>query len=214
VAGITPKVQRQAAAVTRLALIRQGKTVFRDALWPGLELPLKMRVLSCSEVQVCHAAAVERFAKLKIPLNESQNFLLFQDEVLTQVLCLACRDAEDTSKMFAESADDLRDNTTVDERAAMYLRYRDFQAEVDPDPSEMDQELLGEILDLVKKKDEAGLRTLGSSTLASFILSMAARSSSSPTPRSGPGPFSAPLPSSNASEAHEQETTRTESSES
>ena len=160
---------KQATAATRLALMRRGKREVRDATWPGTHLPVKLVVLSCSEVQECHAEAIARFERLRIPLDV-YSVQLFQDELLTQVLFRGCRDPEDIDQPFAESADDLRDNTTVDERAAVYDVYRDFQASVDPAPGEMDQELLETILDLVKKKDGARLKAIGLSGLVSFLL--------------------------------------------
>lgn len=171
---------RQAAATTRLALLRKGKRVVKDAVWPGLDLACKLVVLSCSEVADCHAEAVGFFARKKIPLDMF-SVQLFQDEQMTQLLFRGVRDPEDVEKPFAESADDLRENLDVDQRAAMFDIYRDFQLSIDPSPDEMDQELLKEIIELLKKKDETGWRAFGPRTLWRCLLTMANPPSTSPT---------------------------------
>lgn len=163
----------RAEAEGRLARMRQGKRVFRDAQWPGdPDLKVKLAVLSCTEVQECHAQAVHRLQKeLGLEPGATINLPHLQDETLTQILARACRDAEDPSKPLASDPSDLRDSSTVDERFAMYDAYVQFQNEIDPAPETMSVELRQEIEALVKKKDRAGLRSCGFNTLLSFMLS-------------------------------------------
>lgn len=167
-----PKAAREARATTRLALIRQGKRITRADVFPGLGIAVQLAVLSCSEVQECYAEASKRLAALGLELN-GYTLEVFNDECATQVLYRAVRTEDDAARRLAESPEDLRDNTTVDERAALFERYRGFQHAVDPDPAQLTDETLRELLDLVKKKDAIGLAALGSGLLASFILSTA-----------------------------------------
>jgi hypothetical protein len=134
-----------------------------------------LRVLSCSEVQECQAAAYVRFRELGIPVDVI-SLALFEDEVLVQILYRACRDPEDPDRLaFCADAADLRDHTTVDERAALFALYRDFCAEQDPDPGELTAELIQEIDEHIKKKDESRLRSYGSPVLVTYLLTTASR---------------------------------------
>lgn len=172
---LSDKQIREAQAMSRLAKMRIGRRQFKTVGWPGSsDLGCKLQVITCSETQECYAAAVARFKQLELPLNE-YTAEQFADEIVTQLLTRACRDAENPDRPFAIDADDLRDNTTVDERAAMMIRYRDFAREIDPDPTEMSAEDVRDILDAIKKKDKATLCIYGSPTLATFLLSMASR---------------------------------------
>lgn len=179
--AVDQKTQRQARAVTRLAAIAAGKRQFKDALFPGLEIPVKFAVLSCTETQECYAAALQRFGELNMEVTP-YTVEPFTDELATQVLYRAVREPGEEhgplyEKRVAADAADLRDSTTVDQRAAAFQAYRDFQHQVDPDPANLSDEELNEILELVKKKDRAALLALGSASLASFILTTASQQS-------------------------------------
>lgn len=166
-------------AASRLGKLRGGKRLFKDLRWPGEDdLPLKMRVLSCSELQECQSAAWHRFMTprdqggLGLDPTLITNMQIFNDEVVTQVLYLACRDPENTAASLAGSVDEMRDETSIDERAAMFNAYLDWQAEIDPAPEQLTPELNREIVELLKKKDRTALSALGGRTLVSFLLSM------------------------------------------
>ncbi|MFH0901896.1 MAG: hypothetical protein V2A73_14800 [Pseudomonadota bacterium] len=130
-----------------------------------------IRVLNCEEIQECLACAYERFRQLKLPPESPVVTATFEDEVMLQLLARACRDCDRPDEMpFAVDADDMRRNTTVDERAIVFSFYRDFQTEVDPTPGELSSELMQAITSAVKKKDRAALLVIGSCALASYLL--------------------------------------------
>lgn len=175
----------EARAESRLAKLRRGKLEYKRARWPRSDDECLLRVLTCSEVQECQAHAFRRFKELDIPVVPA-TMSLFEDECLTQVLFRGCRDPNDPERLtYAIDVDDMRDNTTVDERAAMYTVFRDLCEEQDPDPETVSPELLRQIEEAVKKKDAALLRGFGSSALVSFMLSTDSPPSSSPTGSSG-----------------------------
>jgi hypothetical protein len=164
---------REAKAISRLASLRRGKKQVKRAAWPGRDdVFFDLAVLSCSEVQECHAEAVKRFAALKVPID-TYFMSLFQDELMTQLLYRAMRDPDDETheRLFAEDVDDLRDNTEVDERAELFALYEDFRILVDPDfDKELSSSERGAILEALGKKDASALRAIGSAALASFML--------------------------------------------
>jgi hypothetical protein len=162
----------EARAVSRLAQMRRGKRELKDARWPGLDAPLKLRVLTTAEVQECHAAAHVRFDQLKMPLGTLLTAQPYEDELAIQLLHRACRNAEDAELPFAIDADDLRENSTVDERDIVVQMYQDLADEVNPAPDTMDAAELAVIEDAVKKKDRSRLLAFGSCALASYLLSM------------------------------------------
>lgn len=172
-----------ARAESRLAKMRRGKSELRVVVWPGISdaegqpVAVALRVLSCGEVQECHAEANRRFLDLRLPIDSVHTVSLFEDEVMLQLLVRACRNVERPhDEPFAIDAADMRENTTVDERAAMFSLYRDFASEVDPAPDKMSGAEFDEIIELVKKKAEGTLLGLGSRKLVSFLLTMASRS--------------------------------------
>jgi hypothetical protein len=165
------KKGREAAKAARaqslLAKIMRGSEP-RVVKWPGLDLDVKLRVLSCSEVQDCYAAAFARFADLKIPTDTVQTAGPFEEEIATQVLFHACLKPDDGARI-AIDVDDLRDNTTPAERSAMFELYAGFAESVDPIPTALTAEQRRAIADAVKKKDAASLKRFGSSALATFM---------------------------------------------
>ena len=157
---------------SKLASMRRKSTEYRAATWPGLDLPLKLRLLSNADVQLCHAAALARFEAIGIPTDKMLSVDLFEDEVMLQVLHRACRDPEKPDELtFADDADDLRENTTVDQRAEMFTLYRDFQADYDPRLDAMPAAVVEQIVEALKKKDQRLLRSFGARALSSFLLS-------------------------------------------
>jgi len=155
----------------------------------------QLMVLSCTEIQWCHAHAHHRFTEvLKVAPAELENRQLFQDEVITQVLARALRTVEDIEKPLATGADDLRDLTTADERAAAFELYYDYQQSVDPARTGMSEPLAREIEELLKKKDASRLGDFGSSLLVSWLIFMDERRLISPIPKSGSTASSSPPP--------------------
>jgi hypothetical protein len=165
------KLVAEARMSTRLAKIAAGKRVTRLTRWPQLDFDVLLRVLSNADTQACHARAIARFADLKIPIDAIVTANLFQDEIVLQVIHEACRDPEHPEQTYAVDADDLRENTTNRQREAMMEIYADFAAEVDPDAEQMSSELVGGIVDAIKKKDSVRLKSYGSRALATFMLS-------------------------------------------
>jgi hypothetical protein len=166
-------------AASRLGKLRGGKRLFKDLSWPGEDdLKFKLRVLSCSELQECQSAAWFRFMTpreqggLGLDPTLTTNIQLFNDEVITQILFHACRDAENTAEHLAGSVDELRDETSIEERASMFGAYLEWQSEIDPAPEQLTPELAKEIVELLKKKDRTTLSALGSRTLLSYLLSL------------------------------------------
>jgi hypothetical protein len=99
------------------------------------------------------------------------NIQLFNDEVVTQILYLACRDFDNVNSSLAGSVDELRDETSIDERAAMFGHYLDHQSEIDPTGEQLSEEMKHEIVELLKKKDRVALSALGGRALAIWLLS-------------------------------------------
>jgi len=171
-----------ARAASRLEKLGIGRREMRRVQWPGRpEVEAFMQILSCSEVQACHAAAYARFRDLEMPV-EPLSLDSFQDECMTQILARGLRDPEHPKELpLATDAADLRDNTTVHERAAVFQLYADFVAEMDPDPTRLPPDLVHQIEELVKKKGETWLRELVSSSLASSSPTSDSQPESSPT---------------------------------
>lgn len=168
----------EAKALSRLGELRRGKTVFQDMVWPGLDLPFKLQVLTDSEQQECLADAHRRFERLNIPIGP-MTIDDFESEIVVQVLHRACRDPETPwDATFAASADDLRENVNARQRQAVFDCYVDLQERHNPRAGAISAELHAEILEAVKKKDRSRLREFGSDSLASFLLTSAAPLSS------------------------------------
>ncbi len=176
------EIAKEARPTSRLAKMMRGKNQGREVLWPGTDVHVYLRPLSCAEVLECYAAAHKVFAALELPPS---GFLLdpYQDELATQILFRACRDPEKPEKPLAIDADDLRDNTTPDERSAMMALYTDLLADVDPALEELSPEIARDIADAVKKKAARTLRRFGSSMLASYLLTTGEPPATSPTGR-------------------------------
>lgn len=172
----------QAPALDKWSKLRLGKKYTRPATWPGSEIKLRLQVLGYDGVQESMAAAYVRWKKLQLPMpgHDISFYDFFFEEVTLQMLWRCCRDHDDISKPACESADKLRADTTVHQRDAMYDEYRDLENEVEPSAAEMDEGLFDEILDLVKKKEVNRLKSYGSNTLSSFLLSLVHRPPTSP----------------------------------
>lgn len=164
---------------SRFAALQRGRQTHR-VRWPrkdGQGPEILVRVLSRTETQECVADARRRFEDLKIPVD-ALSLDAYQDEVLVQILYRSCRDPEAPERSIFVDVGDCRDNTTVDEQAAMYLIYRDWQREEDPDAAEITVDELRDIEITVKKKDLNLLKRFGSRALATYLLSMAGPPSS------------------------------------
>lgn len=174
-----PEVVKDARPVTRLSRMMQGNLQMPDIVWPGLvdtdgsPVTVKLKVLTCDQIQWAHARAIVRFTEvLKIPIDSPHTIELFEDEVRLQVLFDACRDPADPKKPFAVDDADMRENTTAELRELMFDRYVDHARKVDPALEELSDEETKEVIAALKKKDRVTLVAFGSRTLASFLLSM------------------------------------------
>jgi len=149
-------------------------------------------ILDAESIQECMASALLRFEALKIPPGRWEMYVAqhLEDEVFTQLLARALRVPGKPEECFAvgrtpeDRAHDVRAHMTVDQRTAIYERYRDYAVEMDPTPEELGPDAVAAIVELIKKKDRAGLCALGSSTLASYALTSGGPPASSATGRS------------------------------
>lgn len=160
----------ESKALSVLAQLRAAaKTYPSKWVVDGKELPVTLRILSGGEVQECHAAAHARFRELKLPVD--QFFLsTFEEELSVQILYRCVRSAADPSRPFAESDNDIRYNTTVDERNEMIDTYDGLRTAKAPTPAEIGPEMCAAIDAAIKKKDAARLSSFGCSSLVSFLL--------------------------------------------
>lgn len=138
----------EARALARLSALRCGRTELHETTWPWTTARLKLRVLTSADLQEALGAAHARFAELGIPLTEQRGHL--EDEIIVQALFRACRSAEDPAVAFAASAEDLREQTTAQERAIVYREFEAFQVERNPRISDLDEEVWTEIQRIVK----------------------------------------------------------------
>jgi len=185
----------EAQALSKLAAMRAGKRHLKPGALPVDGTPFLWRVLTRGEKQECEAAAVARFAEMGIPV-ELRGHQAFEDELTTQVLWLAMRDADKPERPFATDAKEVRDLLTADELDVLWTKYADFEEEVNPDELTIDPELSAEIDRALKKKDARVLISFGSRSLANYLLATDNPLSSSPMPRSEFGEDSSTEPQS------------------
>lgn len=150
------------SAASKLAELWRGRAGFKDAVWPELGVPFKLMVLSNEDTQLCTAAAIERFKKIGLDVNMVTSDE-FEAEVTLQILFRACRDPQDPwEKTIAIDADDMRRNTSPEQRDAVLGEYALWRKERDPRKEEMPRELWEEIEGLVKKKAPSLAKSFGS----------------------------------------------------
>ena|SRR5215831_5664583 len=159
--------------LSRLAALRDAE-LFTEATWPGHpDVKLKIRSLTCAEVLECRAAAEKEFKDRGLA-DSVLNADAKEEEVAIQILARVLRDQVDPKGMpFAESPDDLRSNTSPDQRAELIVAFNEHRQKTDPWPSELGDEVLAEIETAVKKKDRIRLRSLGSGVLVTYLLTTA-----------------------------------------
>ncbi len=183
---MTPKDPRNGRApspgASRVSRLARGTRYGRTVLWPGTDVEVHIRPLSCAQVQECYAGANERFRDQLDNLPSSGLFVdPFQDELSIQILARACRVPERPEELFFPTPDDLRDNVTPQERDAMMGVYADVANGIDPELHELEPAVLEAILEAIKKKDETRLSSFGAPTLVTFLLTMGNQPSSSHT---------------------------------
>lgn len=177
------------APSSKLSALRAAEPL-RDSHWPGHpELPLKIRSLTNNATLTARAAAVHVFEQRRIQVTQWTLDAL-EEEIATQILFFVLRDPVDPKKPFAMSVDDLRDNSTPDERAVLIREYEEHSAAVDPSIDQMPEADLTALLDEIKKKGPTLLKSLGRATLERLLLTTVAQSSSSPTGKSSTSPES------------------------
>lgn len=177
---------REAKALSTLARLREAEPA-TSAHWPGQpELRVRVRSLTNAQVLECRAAAYAELERRLLPVNTFTVDAL-EEEIMTQILFRVVRQHDDPTKPFAVSVEDMRDNSTPDERAAMFRVYEEHRATVDPDPDRLDPKSLEELLDAIKKKGPIILRRLGRATLERLLITTVVQLSSSPTGKSESG---------------------------
>lgn len=164
-----------------LALARRGKETPTLIKWPNTDLDVAIIVLTGDEVEACHLSAYKRFVEdhgIK-PEAVACTALIdaHQEEVYLQLLHRACRDPKDLSKTFAMDADDLRANTTLDERRLVVGYYNAHCEIYNPEPSKLTDEEVDAVLSAAKKGERHRLLGFGPHVLATCLLTMAARQS-------------------------------------
>lgn len=177
---LTDKASKTARTATRLAMMMRGKRQLQPFTLrlPGSDIDARVVVLTCTEIDEAHASAFHYLVDtLKLDPNALVNRQIFQDEVITQVLTRALRDPADIDLALAQDAQDARDNFTADERAMLYERYFDYQAQIDPNPALITPEIESLLEDAVKKKDGVRLKDFGSTMLSSYLLILDSRRS-------------------------------------
>lgn len=156
-------------------------------------IPFVWRVLSGTEKQAALGGAVRRFEELGIP-DSLRTYTDLEDELTWQVISRAMRnpavegDDHNPYPKPVGTPEEVRDALTVDERDVLMSEYLDLEAEVDPDPALMPEVWHEQIEAALKKKADEALGILvnmPSRALIGYLLSMAARLSISPMPKSG-----------------------------
>lgn len=157
--------------VMMLEKLSKGLDQQRECHWPGAEdMRIVMVPLSCGEVQEAQAAAEARMLSIGLKTNIF-NADVLASELHVQILARSMRDPDDKSTHLFADADELRDRSTPDERTLLADEFIELQAQANPEPDEMDSATFNEIDGLIKKKAEMKLRSYGSRTLVSFLLS-------------------------------------------
>lgn len=169
------------AADSPLALARRGKETPTLHKWPNTDLDVAIIVLTGDEVEACHVAAFKRFVEEHGIKPEAVSSIALidahQDEVYLQLLHRACRDPKDLARTFAQDADDLRANTTIDERRLVVGYYQAHAEVYNPEPSSLTDEEVEAVLAAAKKGERRRLLAFGPHVLATCLLTMAARQS-------------------------------------
>jgi len=163
--------------------------------WPGSErlasgpIEFVFEPISCSEALRCKgmARAVLVDAGLKVDAYSLEDY---EDECILQMLSRVCKQPPlndgDTRPLrpLAVDAEDMRDHTRPEDRAVVFLWYRDFAAATAYDPAveTLTAEVIRDIAELVKKKDARTLSNrYASPELATYLLTTADPPSTSPT---------------------------------
>lgn len=196
-----PTDEHLAEVDAMIARMRRGRAQWRDVRWPGGQLMVRLQVLSSTDTQLALAAAIHRFDELEIPVNGITIEELAAEKV-TQILARACRDPEKVDPRRADhwlptfrNADILREVTSVDERAAIWVDYQELRASTDPAVDhELDEDALADIDEALKKNSLPLLASVGSWQLGLYLLRTVYRSTSSPTDRSTSSSESEPSP--------------------
>jgi len=156
-----------------LAELRKGRRHTRECGFPGMpEVRMVVVPLFVDELQVAHAAAEARFRDLGIEVTvlTADDFT---SELHLQILSRALRDPDDPElrcPMFRD-ADELRSNSTADERTLLVDEYVEVQSAANPAQESVPNEVFDEIQDAIKKKDQTRLSYIGSRMLSLYLLS-------------------------------------------
>ncbi len=162
----------KSAGVLALEKLRRGLDSKLATHFPGNpDFPILLVTLSCSDMQVSQAAAEERLKDIGLELSII-NADDFASELHIQVLSRSLRDPSDRTERLFHDADDLRDQITSDERTALTNDFIALQSDANPVPEAVSDELFEQIEAAVKKKDVNRLSSIGSRTLASYLLSL------------------------------------------
>jgi len=142
----------QSPGAMMLEKLRKGLDNFRDCIFPGLsDFPISLVPLSVDELQNAYAEAEKRFRDLEIEITvlTAEDF---SSEVHVQVLFRSLRDPKDRTVRLFGSAEDLRRNISQDERILLTDEYIELEAESNPLPDDVPDEVFSQIEQAIKKK--------------------------------------------------------------
>lgn len=160
-----PTLKSSSRGAERIAALRKGLNQFKITRWPGGDFDVKLVPLSDDAIQICQAAAMQRFQDIGIPVNLYTTDELNR-EIHIQALAVAMYDTEDGALLFTD-ADEFRELVEPQEREQLTSEYIDIQKRANP--SSIDREQIVQIDKLVKKNDVENLSSLGGSMLAAFL---------------------------------------------
>jgi hypothetical protein len=152
-----------------------GARVFVDVAVPRTAIVGKMRILSRSERLGVRVEAREYLERLGITGPAVEASTEWHEEIATRTVAVAMRDPSNLDDTLASlEAWNTCDEGQIDH---VWQAYKDLQDRLDPldEASRLSDEQFAAILQDAKKKDLGLLMSYGSSKLAGFAISTAAR---------------------------------------
>lgn len=157
-----------------LERLRKGTDQGKIVQWPGTDSSDKssqfwMAPLGCDQLQDAYAEAHARFEKIGLPLNVYTS-PDWHSEVAMCILARSMRQLEDRNETLFANAEELRPLLSPEVRDHLAEDFVALAKECDPDPAEMDRDVLAKIDEFVKKKDARALASFDSSILSAYIV--------------------------------------------
>jgi hypothetical protein len=166
-----------------------GARVHVDVTIPRTTIRGRMRLVSRREMSTIKSETREYLKSEGFPVDATAVTALgafdeYQYELGVRTLQVAVRDPR-REQLALGKIEDWRE-LDDDQIAAVYERYKDLAARLDPLGSnvELSAGEVASLIDAAKKKDGDLLTSFGSRKLASFTISLVSQQSTSPTPKS------------------------------